>query len=83
MDPRTNDCGPALASTWMFQKTKQAGWAAGLQEAVSTLAHRLGPNKTLISNYPTTEALALCTGGMMERGGSIRDIEVGVGRAGG
>ena len=67
----------------MFQKTKQAGWAAGLQEAVSTLAHRLGPNKTLISNYPTTEALALCTGGMMERGGSIRDIEVGVGRAGG
>ena len=55
--------------------TKRAGWAAGLEEAVSTLAHRLGPNKTLISNYPTPEALALCSGGMMERGGSSADIQ--------
>eukprot|EP01051_Picozoa_sp_SAG22_P003844 SAG22_NODE_193_length_15643_cov_5.339424_6_plen_355_part_00 len=54
---------------------KRAGWAAGLQEATKTLAQRLGPNKTLISNYPTPDALALVTGGMMERGGSIASIE--------
>ena len=39
------------------------------------LAHRLGPNKTLISNYPTPEALNLVSGGMMERGGSSMEIE--------
>ena len=54
---------------------KQAGWAAGLAQAVSDLAERIGPNKTLISNYPTPEALQYCVGGMMERGGSIDDIQ--------
>lgn len=35
------------------------------------LAERLGPNKTLISNYPTPDAMKLCVGGMMERGGFL------------
>ena len=46
----------------------------GLEEAVRTLAERLGPNKTLISNYPTPDAMKLCVGGMMERGGSTEAI---------
>jgi hypothetical protein len=54
---------------------KKAGWAIGLEQAVETLARRLGPNKTLISNYPTPEALKLCVGGMMERGGSSQAIQ--------
>lgn len=54
---------------------KRAGWAAGLQAAVTQLARQLGPNKTLISNYPTQEALKLCVGGMMERGGSAQAIQ--------
>ncbi|KAH8068189.1 hypothetical protein JL720_12281 [Aureococcus anophagefferens] len=29
----------------------------------------------LISNYPTTSALALCQGGMLERGGSMLDVD--------
>lgn len=29
-----------------------------------------GPNKTLISNYPTPEALQVCSGGMCERCGT-------------
>jgi hypothetical protein len=53
---------------------KKAGWATGLQEAVETLAQRLGPDKTLISNYPTPDAMKLCVGGMMERGGSTEAI---------
>lgn len=53
---------------------KKAAWAAGLNESVAELARRLGPNATLISNYPTDEALALCSGGMMERGGAIKDV---------
>lgn len=39
------------------------------------MAQRLGPNKTLISNYPTPEAMKLCVGGMMERGGSTDAID--------
>ena len=54
---------------------KRTAWAAGLEEAVTTLAQRLGPDKTLISNYPTPEALKLCVGGMMERGGSAQAIQ--------
>ena len=54
---------------------KKAGWAAGLELAVRTLATRLGANGTLISNYPTPEALKLCVGGMMERGGDSQSIE--------
>lgn len=55
-------------------KTKQQGWASGLKEAHVRLAEALGPDRTLISNYPTDDALAICSGGMMERGGSIPDI---------
>ena len=54
---------------------KKEGWAAGLSLAVATLAKRLGPTKTLISNYPTPEALASIVGGMMERGGSSVAIQ--------
>lgn len=53
---------------------KREAWAAGLNQSVYELAQRLGPDATLISNYPTTEALALCSGGMFERGGSIPDV---------
>ena len=52
---------------------KKAAWAAGLNASVYVLSQRLGPNRTTISNYPTDDALKLCTGGMMERGGSIED----------
>ena len=54
---------------------KKAAWAAGLGLAVKTLAQRLGPDKTLISNYPTEAALAYCAGGMMERGGSSQAVQ--------
>ena len=54
---------------------KKAAWAAGLQEAVATLSQRLGPTKTLISNYPTPGAMKLVVGGMMERGGSTEAIQ--------
>lgn len=54
---------------------KRQGWADGLKQAVITLQTRLGPKKTLISNYPTAEALAVMAGGMMERGGSSEDIQ--------
>ena len=47
-----------------------AAWAAGLNASHRALAAALGPGATLISNYATDEALAVCTGGMMERGGS-------------
>lgn len=53
---------------------KRAAWAAGLNLTIHSLAQRLGPNKTTISNYPTDDALKLCSGGMMERGGSIEAI---------
>ena len=56
-------------------EAKQAAWAAGLNESVAALAAAIGPNKTLISNYPTTEALELCQGGMMERGGSMLQVD--------
>jgi hypothetical protein len=56
-------------------KAKKAGWAAGLAQATSELAHRLGPDRTLISNYPTPEALEFCTGGMMERGGDSHAVQ--------
>lgn len=49
---------------------KRSAWAEGLGEAMKDVASRLGPGKTLISNYPTPEALAVCQGGMMERGGA-------------
>ena len=47
-----------------------AAWAQGLNESHRALAAALGPGATMISNYATDEALAVCTGGMMERGGS-------------
>ena len=43
---------------------------AGLKAAHYTVAHTIGPNKTLISNYPTPEALKVCSGGMCERCGT-------------
>jgi hypothetical protein len=48
-------------------KDKQKAWSAGLNESHRVLRQRLGPNKTLISNYATNEALEWCTGGMVER----------------
>lgn len=55
--------GPASDST-------KAAWRAGLNASHRQLAAALGPNATIISNYATPEALAVCSGGMMERGGS-------------
>eukprot|EP00041_Stephanoeca_diplocostata_P030143 m.904777 g.904777 ORF g.904777 m.904777 type:complete len:438 (+) comp23695_c0_seq51:140-1453(+) len=55
-------------------EAKKASWARGLNESVFELARRLGPNRTTISNYPTPDALALCSGGMMERGGTRAQI---------
>lgn len=53
----------------------QAAWRAGLNASHRALATALGPTATLISNYATPEALAVCSGGMMERGGSgLNDI---------
>ena len=48
-----------------------AAWSMGLAAAHAALAAALGPNGTLISNYFTTEAEAVCSGGMIERGGSV------------
>ena len=42
---------------------------AGLEAAHRSVAKTVGPNATLISNYPTPEALAVCNGGMCERCG--------------
>ena len=51
-------------------------WAAGLNASHHALVAALGPGATTISNYATDEALAVCNGGMMERGGSGQgDIE--------
>ena len=46
---------------------KKQAWSLGLEEAHAMLRDRLGPNRTLISNYATPEALKYCTGGMVER----------------
>jgi hypothetical protein len=46
-----------------------AALKAGLQAAHESVAKIVGPNKTLISNYPTPEALSVCNGGMCERCG--------------
>jgi hypothetical protein len=53
-----------------------AAWSKGLAAAHAALAAALGPNGTLISNYFTTEAQAVCSGGMMERGGAgVNDVK--------
>ena len=70
-----NRNGFSSSVTGACSPEKRAGWAAGLQQAVETLSQRLGPSKTLISNYPTADAMKLVTGGMMERGGSTANIE--------
>jgi hypothetical protein len=46
---------------------KKQAWSAGLNASHAMLRDRLGPDKVLISNYPTPEALEWCTGGMVER----------------
>lgn len=43
--------------------------AAGLAAAHHMAAAAVGPSRTLISNYPTPEALGVCNGGMCERCG--------------
>ena len=73
IDGDRNGWGSSVTSACPAEK--KAGWAAGLGEAVETLARRLGKNKTLISNYPTSDAMKFCVGGMMERGGSSQNIE--------
>lgn len=70
-----NRGGFASTVTGKCSAEKKKGWAAGLELAVATLSQRLGPTKTLISNYPTPSAMKLVVGGMMERGGSTADIE--------
>lgn len=49
-------------------------WAAALNDTVARLATTLGPDKTLITNYATPEALHWCQGGMLERGGGPTDV---------
>ena len=44
--------------------------AGRLAAAHHAVAAALGKDKTLISNYPTDEAMAVCNGGMCERCGS-------------
>ena len=51
-------------------KSCAAAMSAGLAAAHLTAATAIGRNKTLISNYPTPEAMAVCNGGMCERCGS-------------
>ena len=62
----------------------QAAWAAGLNAShralAETLASLAAANATLaaptiVTNYPTAEAMALCTGGMIERGAAMKDID--------
>ena len=48
-------------------KTCAAEMSAGLAAAHRAVATAIGPDKTLISNYPTDEAMAVCQGGMCER----------------
>ena len=61
--------GPANRAT-------QDAWRAGLNASHRALAAALGPQGTLISNYATQEALSVCSGGMMERGGSgVNDVK--------
>jgi hypothetical protein len=50
-----------------------AGLKAGLEAAHKMVAEAVGPKATLISNYPTPEALAVCNGGMCERCGHDAD----------
>jgi hypothetical protein len=63
-----------------------AAWAAGLRAAHVALAAALAPrNGTMISNYFTAEAEAVCEGGMIERGGAgandVRNLQYYAGRA--
>jgi hypothetical protein len=41
---------------------------ARLEAAHKLVAETVGPTKTLISNYPTPDALAVCNGGISHRG---------------
>jgi len=51
-----------------------AAWAAGLNASHRALAAAVAPRGgVLISNYPTDDALAVCGGGMVERGGAGAD----------
>ena len=53
-----------------------AAWAEGLNASHRTLAAAL-PKAILISNYATTEAMEICNGAMMERGGAgVNDISL-------
>ena len=53
-----------------------AAWSKGLASAHGALAAALGPDATMISNYFTPEAETVCSGGMIERGGSgLGDVQ--------
>ena len=52
------------------QQQCAADMSAGLAAAHKAVATALSKNNTLISNYPTPEALQYCNGGMCERCGS-------------
>ena len=49
---------------------RSAETLASLAAANATLAA-----PTIVTNYPTAEAMALCTGGMIERGAAMKDID--------
>jgi hypothetical protein len=61
-------------------KAVQDAWRAGLNASHRELVRRLGASKTTISNYATPEAMAVVSGGMMERGGDIEHIQAFVRR---
>ena len=47
---------------------------SALLMAASLMQTRGTANSTLITNYPTHEAMALCSGGMIERGATMEAI---------
>ena len=62
--------GATKACNNRSDKTCAANVSAGLAAAHRLAANGIGPTKTLISNYPTPEALQVANGGMCERCGN-------------
>ena len=67
--------GSTRACNNRTDKSCAVGVSAGLAAAHHLAASGIGETKTLISNYPTTEALRVANGGMCERcGNGIRTV---------
>ena len=65
IDGNRNGWG-STATACAAEATREA-WSRGLNESTAALRERVGAEATLVSNYPTADALKYATGGMIER----------------